>query len=37
MRFSYRTFITFATLPGSVASLFIGESLGNDASAALTR
>ena len=31
-----RAFIPFATLPGSVASFFIGESLGNDAGAALT-
>ena len=37
MRFSDRAFIPAATLPGSVTSLFIGESLGNDAGAALTR
>ena len=37
MRFSDGAFVPFATLPGAGAPFFIGESLGNDAGAALTQ
>jgi hypothetical protein len=37
MCFADGTFMVFAAVPGSVAPLIIGESLGNDAGATLTQ